>query len=268
MTDNEGQTFWEHLDVLRGVLVRVLIVLVVLTLGMFVMKEYLFDIVLAPSHDDFILYRWISDIGGLFASNGIKIQGFETDLINTELTGQLMSHIRVAFYAAVIVGFPYVLWEVFGFISPALYKNERRITIMMMTAGQFLFYIGVLLSYMLIFPLSFRFLALYEVSEEVSNMIQLKSYLDTLLMLSLMMGVMFEIPLVCLLLSRVGFINSALMSKYRRHAVLGVLILAAVITPTTDVFTLLMVGLPIYLLYEMSIIIVKFFGKKSSHNEE
>lgn len=267
MGDNGKLTFWEHLDVLRKVLLRVLLVLVALTLGLFVIKDTLFSVVLAPSHDDFIIYKWIDGIGNILSSGGSSLESFKVDLINTELTGQLMAHIRIAFYTALIIGFPYILWETFGFIAPALYRNERKIAVVLLTVGQVLFYIGVALSYMLIFPLSFRFLSLYEVSAEVSNMIQLKSYLDTLLMLSLMMGVMFEIPLVSLLLSRMGIIDKNLMSRYRKHAVLGILILAAIITPTTDVFTLLMVGFPIYILYEVSIMVVGIFGKKRTAKE-
>lgn len=262
MKETGGLTFWEHLDELRKVLVRVLIVLVVLMAGMFFLKEELFAVVLAPGHDDFILYEWMRNIGQALSAESMSPGRFNVDLINTELTGQLMAHIRIAFYASLIVGFPYILWEVFGFVAPALYRNERKVAVMMLTAGQVLFYIGVLLSYMLIFPLSFRFLSLYEVSKEVSNMIQLKSYLDTLLMLSLMMGVMFEIPLASLLLSRLGIIDSKMMCRYRKHAILAILILAAIITPTTDVFTLLMVGFPIYVLYELSILAVRIFGKK------
>lgn len=266
MKETGGQTFWEHLDELRKVLLRVIIVLVVLMVGMFVMKDELFAIILAPGHDDFVLYEWLRNIGSALSAENISPGRFKVELINTELTGQLMAHIRIAFYASLIVGFPYILWEVFGFVAPALYRNERKIAVVMLTVGLLLFYIGVLLNYTLIFPLSFRFLSLYEVSAEVSNMIQLKSYLDTLLMLSLMMGVMFEIPLASLLLSRMGIIDSTMMSRYRRHAVLAILIFAAIITPTTDVFTLLMVGLPIYILYELSILAVKIFGKKRNDN--
>lgn len=256
--EDKGQTFWEHLDELRTVIVRIAVCLLVLSLICFFLKEWLFAIVLAPAHSDFILYEML----GAIAPNGVE--DFSSQLINTELTGQFFIHLQVAFCAAAVIGAPFVLWQVFEYLAPALYAKERRVVSTSLLCGSLLFFVGVLVSYFLIFPLSFRFLVLYQVADEVSNMIQLSSYIDTMLMLCLMMGILFEIPLVAILLGKAGFINAKMMSEYRRHAILAILIVSAIITPTTDAFTLFVVALPIYLLYELSITAVRLTGK---HNK-
>jgi sec-independent protein translocase protein TatC len=152
---------------------------------------------------------------------------------------------------------PYIIYQLFRFVSPALYANERRYVVQMTFWGYLLFMLGVLLNYFLIFPLTFRFLGTYQVSALVENTITLTSYVDTLMMLSLMMGIVFEIPILSWLFARLGFLTSSFMKKYRRHAIVLILIVAAFITPTSDVFTLTLVSLPMYLLYEISISVVK-----------
>lgn len=255
------QTFWEHLDALRHVLVRIVVALVLLTGVMFVFKEELFGVVLAPSSPQFVFYRWLCLLAQQLDMPQLRPDNFSVALINTQLTGQFMAHIRVAFYAAAVCGAPYVLWQLFGFVAPALYANERRGVTWALAAGSVLFMLGVLVNYLVIFPLSFRFLALYNVDEQVSNMIELKSYIDMLLMLTLMMGILFELPLVSVILAKLGIIGRKQMTKYRRHAVLAIVTVAAVITPTTDVFTLVLVSLPIYVLYEVSIVAVGIIGR-------
>ncbi len=250
-------SFWDHLDALRTVLLRVVVVVVVLCIAMFFLKEPLFDIVLAPSRSDFVLFRGINWLGEWLGIDGMATQDFQPLLINTRLTGQFMAHLQVSFYAALILAVPFVTWQVFTFVAPALYVNERRNVTLALGWGQVLFAVGILLNYFLIFPLSCRFLFLYEVSSAVQNMIDLTSYLDTLLLLTIMMGIMFELPLVCLLLARMGIITHQLMRRYRRHSILAIVTIAAIITPTTDVFTLLLVALPIYLLYEVSIVTIR-----------
>lgn len=253
---SEQKSFWEHLDELRRVIGRILLCVVILAVALFCFKDFLFEIVLAPSKSDFLLYRLISSI----TPPEFAPDQFSSQLINTELTGQFMIHMQVSFYGALMLGSPYILWQVFSYVSPALYDNERKMLLTAIVSGSVLFFVGVALSYFLIFPLSFRFLVLYQVAEDVVNMIQLSSYIDTLMLLSIMMGIFFELPLVSILLAKFGFITSSTMTKYRRHAVLAILIIAAIITPTTDIFTLIIVSLPIYVLYEASILAVKIRG--------
>lgn len=266
--ESPKMTFWEHLDELREVLIRIVIALTVVTLAMFCFKDILFDIVLAPSRSDFILYRFIEKSAQTFGIQSITVSNFSVSLINTELTGQFMSHLRVAFYAALVFVIPFSLWQIFGFIAPGLYRSERQLITSIFGAGQILFLLGVMLNYFLIFPLSFRFLALYQVDATVDNMIQLSSYIDTFSTLALMMGILFEIPMVSIMLARMGLITPKIMSYYRRHAVLAILIVAAIITPTTDIFTLIMVALPIWLLYELSIVAVRIVVRRKSSVSE
>ena len=242
---NEPQTFWDHLDVLRASLIRMAIAVVIFGIVAFCMKEALFNIVLAPCSSDFITYRLLG------------AEAFHIHLMNTGLTEQFMIHMRTAIYAGLLVASPYILYELFRFVSPGLYQNERHYAVWIVGAAYLMFIIGTLINYFVVFPLTVRFLGTYQVSPDVANMLTLQSYIDTLLGMSLVMGVVFELPVVCALMGRMGLLTDHFMAEYRRHAVVAILVVAAIITPTTDVFTLFIVALPIYLLYEVSIQIVR-----------
>ena len=238
-------TFWDHLDVLRSSLIRMAVAVSVLAIAAFAMKDELFAIVLAPRSSDFVTYRLL----------GVDV--FKISLMNIGLTEQFMIHMRTALYAGLLVASPYILYELFRFVSPGLYQNERRYAVWIVGAAYVMFMVGTLINYFVVFPLTVRFLGTYQVSPDVANMLTLQSYIDTLLGMSLVIGVVFELPVVCGLLGRLGLITDRMMSTYRRHAIVAILVMAAIITPTTDVFTLFVVALPIYLLYELSIQIVK-----------
>ena len=242
---NEPQTFWDHLDVLRASLIRMTIAVVIFGIVAFCMKDALFSIVLAPCSSDFITYRFLG------------AEAFHIHLMNTGLTEQFMIHMRTAIYAGLLVASPYILYELFRFVSPGLYQNERHYAVWIVGAAYLMFIIGTLINYFVVFPLTVRFLGTYQVSPDVANMLTLQSYIDTLLGMSLVMGVVFELPVVCALMGRMGLLTDHFMAEYRRHAVVAILVVAAIITPTTDVFTLFIVALPIYLLYEVSIQIVR-----------
>lgn len=247
MKSEGGQTmtFWDHLDELRGVIVRMLLVIMLVAIVAFVMKDELFTVVLAPRTSDFITYRLMG------------VEPFEIHLMNTGLTEQFMVHLKTAVYAGVLVASPYIIYLLFGFVAPALYDKERHFATLLCVSGYLMFMLGTALNYLLIFPLTLKFLGTYQVSEDVANMLTLQSYMDTLLMMNLVMGIVFELPVVSWLLGRMGVINAQMMQAMRRHAVVAILILAAIITPTTDAFTLFVVALPIWLLYELSIVIVR-----------
>ena len=245
MNSQEPLTFWDHLDVLRASLIRMAIAVVVFGIVAFCMKEALFSIVLAPCSSDFITYRLLG------------AEAFHIHLMNTGLTEQFMIHMRTAIYAGLLVASPYILYELFRFVSPGLYQNERHYAVWIVGAAYLMFIIGTLINYFVVFPLTVRFLGTYQVSPDVANMLTLQSYIDTLLGMSLVMGVVFELPVVCALMGRMGLLTDHFMAEYRRHAVVAILVVAAIITPTTDVFTLFIVALPIYLLYEVSIQIVR-----------
>ena len=238
-------TFWDHLDVLRSSLIRMAVAVVVCGVVAFFMKEELFGVVLAPRSSDFISYRLLD------------VEPFSLHLMNTGLTEQFMIHIRTAMYAGLLVASPFILYELFRFVSPGLYQNERRYAVWIVGAAYLMFLVGTLVNYFVVFPLTVRFLGTYQVSPDVANMLTLQSYIDTLLGMSLVMGVVFELPVVCGLMGRMGLLTDRFMANYRRHAIVAILIVAAIITPTTDVFTLFVVALPIYLLYEVSILVVR-----------
>ncbi len=253
LNDDAGQTFWDHLDVLRGVLLRILGVTLIFTVVAFCFKEEVFDIVLAPKSPDFILYRILSDIAARFGMSGA--QWFEVSLINTGLAQQFMIHMKTAFCVGLIVASPYILHQLFGFVSPALYEKERKYSLRLLIGGYIMFLVGVALSYFIIFPLTFRFLGTYQVSAEVTNLISLESYMSVLIMLCLFMGIMCELPVLAYIATKAGIIDSGFLKRYRRHAILVILVVCAIITPTSDAFTLLIVSLPIWLLYEVSILV-------------
>lgn len=251
--DGEGLTFWDHLDVLRGVLLRSLAVVLMLTVVAFCLKDEVFSVVLAPKSPDFILYRSLAMLAARFGMPAPE--WFEVSLINTGLAQQFMIHMKTAFCVALIVASPYLLHQIFGFISPALYANERKYSVRLLVGGYVMFLVGVGLAYFIIFPLTFRFLGTYQVSAEVANLISLESYMSVLIMLCLFMGLMCELPVLAYIATKAGIIDSGFLKKYRRHAILVILVVCAIITPTSDAFTLLIVSLPIWLLYEASILV-------------
>lgn len=184
-------------------------------------------------------------------------ESFSVRLINTGLAQQFIIHIKTALCAGVLCASPYILYQLFRFVSPALYENERRYVTRVVGGGYVMFGLGVLISYFLIFPLTFRFLGTYQVSGEVDNLITLDSYISTLVMMCLAMGLVFEIPMLSWLFAKLGFLSADFMHRYRKHAIVIILVVAAIITPTSDVFTLSLVALPMWILYEVSIWIVK-----------
>lgn len=241
---SQKATFWEHLDVLRWTIIRSLIVVVAFAIVAFCLKDWLFTVVLAPRTSDFITFRLIGS------------EPFSISLMNTGLTEQFMTHMRTAAYAGLLCASPYVLYQLFRFVSPGLYQNERRAAYRIVGSAYVMFLLGTLVCYFIIFPLTVRFLGTYQVSEDVKNMLTLQSYIDTLISMCLVIGVVFELPVVSAILGRMGLVSGGLMRRYRRHAIVAILVVAAIITPTTDVFTLLVVSLPIWLLYEVSILLV------------
>ena len=254
-SESEKQSFWDHLDILRASLVKIAAVTAVFVVVAFFFKEALFSVILAPKDADFITYRWLYFFSGWVTDE--QAQDFYVKLINTGLAQQFMIHMKVAMCTGVLCASLYILYQLFRFVFPALYANERKYVVRVVGYGYIMFMVGVLISYFLIFPLTFRFLGTYQVSDQVENMISLQSYISTLLMMSLAMGIVFEIPILSWLFAKLGFISADFMRRYRRHAVVIILVVAAIITPTSDVFTLLLVSLPMWLLYEVSILIVK-----------
>lgn len=256
MTDNNSaMTFWDHLDVLRGSLLRMAVVMVACAVVAFAFKDAVFAAILAPKHDDFILYRLLAGVNSWLADGSPS--SFHVELINTGLAEQFKIHVKTSLYVGLMAASPYCLYELFRFVSPGLYPKERRYGVRAVVSGYVMFLLGVALCYFLIFPLTFRFLGTYQVSPDVENLITLQSYMDTLLVMCFLLGILFELPIVCWVLGKLGILRRTFMRRYRKHAVVVILVVSAIITPTSDIFTLCIVALPICLLYEVSTFLVK-----------
>jgi len=252
-------SFWDHLEELRWVILRSVIALVVFVIIGFAFMPYIFDnIIMAPSQSDFFLYKYLCKLSSVtslipdFCGDDFKV-----NIINIKLASQFMRHISASFWFAVIFTCPYLLFELWKFISPALYENEKKSIRWVFMFGGVMFVIGCCVGYAIVFPITLRFLASYELSPTIVNQISLDSYMDNFVMLVFIMGLMFELPLVSWLLSQLGFLKKSFFHKYRRYAVVILLIVAAIITPSGDPFTLMVVFLPVYLLYEFSALFVK-----------
>ena len=249
-----------HLEVMRKMLLRILLVVVLLGIVVFVLRKQVFSVILAPRDSSFIFYRGIEWLLGLVGIE-YKFNAFSIELISTELSAQFMLHITTSLYVALLLASPYVVFELFRFISPALYEKERKYSVPIVIAIYLLFTIGVLMTYYILFPFSFRFLGTYQVDETVRNTITLSSYISTLISMSLIMGLVFQLPVLGYILGKMGVISFEMLVSVRKYALMGILTLSAIITPP-DIFTLLMVAMPLYLLYETSIIIVKHLQSK------
>lgn len=256
MTDNNSaMTFWDHLDVLRGSLLRMAVVTVACAVVAFAFKDAVFAAILAPKHDDFILYRLLAGVNSWLADGSPS--SFHVELINTGLAEQFKIHVKTSLYVGLMAASPYCLYELFRFVSPGLYPKEHRYGVRAVVSGYVMFLLGVALCYFLIFPLTFCFLGTYQVSPDVENLITLQSYMDTLLVMCFLLGILFELPIVCWVLGKLGILRRTFMRRYRKHAVVVILVVSAIITPTSDIFTLCIVALPICLLYEVSTFLVK-----------
>lgn len=255
-------TFGGHLEVLRRMLFRVVALILVLAIVIFCFKSETFSIILAPHKSDFCTFRIIEDILAWFGSD-FHFEPYSVPLISTELSSQFMNHIFVSCILAVLLASPYVVFELFRFISPALYDNEKRYSYIVVAAVYGLFVIGLLMSYFVLMPISFQFLATYQVDPEITSTITLDSYISTFSTLTFMMGVVFQLPLFALILGKMGLITADTLRQYRRYAFVIIMVIAAIITPP-DIFTLVLVTIPIYGLYEVSILVLKKWARPAS----
>lgn len=254
----QEMSFWDHLDALRGVLVRMAVVVVVIAIALFALMPRIFDgIILAPCHGDFVLYRLFSRITSLIPGvEAFSTTDFHVNLINIQLASQFFIHMSTSFYLALVISFPVLMYLLWTFVSPALYPKEKHGVKTAFLMGNIMFFLGVAVGYFVVFPVTLRFLADYHVSAMVPNQISLDSYMDTFMMLLFVMGLIFELPLLSWMLGNIGVLHREFFARYRRHAAVVLLILAAFITPTGDPFTFTIVFLPIYILYEISALLV------------
>lgn len=253
----EEMSFLDHLEDLRWHLVRSVVVVFSLAIVLFFFSDFVFGtVIFGPKHVDFLTYRAMCKFSYFIgAGESMCIRKIPFELINTELSGQFTSHMWISFVGGLILGFPYVLWEIWRFIKPALHEKERRNTTGFVFFASLLFITGVSFSYFIIVPLTINFLGSYQVSGDVANMIAMNSYISTLTTLTLATGLVFELPIVVYFLTKFGIMTPEFMRKYRRHALVVILIVAAVITPSPDISSQLLVAFPLYLLYEISIFV-------------
>lgn len=252
MADSE-MTFWDHLDELRGVLIRMSVVIILAFIIFFCLMPKIFEpVILAPCSGSFPIYRWFDMLASVAGESAGSSDDFSVSLINTQLASQFFIHISLSFQLALVATFPILICLLWQFVAPALYPHERRNAFRIFLCGSLLFYLGVASAYYLIFPLTLRFLADYQLSTAIPNTITLDSYMENFVSILLIMGVTFEIPLVTWALGKMGLISRGFFTRYRRHAIVVLVIAAAVITPTSDPFTLMAVFIPLYILWELS----------------
>ena len=233
-------SFWEHLDVLRGALIRVLAVVFALSCLGLAFKEPLFKVILAPARPDFFIYRLLG-------------MDFGMTLINVDISAQFVTHLRASVVAAFILSFPYLVWEIWRFVLPALYAGEKKAVRRTFLLSSVLFYVGAAVGYFIVLPLCLQFFMGYSISPDITNTATLRSYMSMFSSLVLLMGIAFEFPSVILLLSMLGIVDRPLLRRGRKYAFIALLIVAAFITPTGDPLSMLLLAAPLYLLYELSI---------------
>lgn len=250
-------SFGEHCEELRRAVLRCLVVWGIVAISLFCFRDLLFSIVFAPAKSNFCTYQFLHHLADRCGLGDVATQTSDILFINFNLTRPLVAHIQVAMAGALLLTTPFIVAQCFRFIAPAIHKGKRLYSAFVLCIAILLFYIGGAVAYFVVFPFAFRFLALYQIEEVVFNQIALDSYLSMILTLTLLMGLCFEIPMALYILSKIGIVDRTWLIRYRKHAVVVICIIAALITPTTDVFTMLLVIIPFYLLYEASILIIR-----------
>ncbi|MBW6489988.1 MAG: twin-arginine translocase subunit TatC [Lentimicrobium sp.] len=261
-------SFWGHLDALRGHLFRSVIAIVLLAIVAFVNREFIFDsIILAPKNPDFITNKLLCRLGEWLGIPALCLGNMELQIININLSGQFTTHMYISMFGGLIVAAPYVIYEIWRFIRPALYDNERRHSRGAVIVMSLLFILGVLFSYYLIVPLTLNFFGTYQVSQSINNQIALTSYISTVVSVTFALGVVFELPVFVYFLAKVGIITDSFLKKNRKYMLIVLLTISAIITPP-DVISQILVCIPLYGLYELSIVVARHAGIKKEISEE
>lgn len=252
----EGEmSFLEHLEELRWHIIRSILAIVVFMITAFVFKNFIFDkVILAPRNPSFFTNRILCQLGEYLNTTALCINSKPFNLINIKMSGQITTHIAVSMVAGLILAFPVILWEFWQFFKPALKSNEAKYAKGAVMAASLLFFTGVLFGYYMLAPLSIHFLSSYDISADVVNQINVRSYIGTLTSICLATGLVFELPIIAFFLTKIGVITPKFLRKYRKHAIVVIFIVSAIITPP-DVFSQTLVAIPLLILYEVSIFI-------------
>ncbi|HLN52451.1 MAG TPA: twin-arginine translocase subunit TatC [Lentimicrobium sp.] len=246
-------SFWDHLDALRGHLFRSAIAIVVFFIAAFINRTLIFDdIILAPKEPTFFTNRMLCQLGEWLKIEGMCLGDFKLDIVNLNLSGQFTTHMAISFFVALVLAIPYIIWEFWRFLKPALYEKERQHSKGAVLVMSLLFITGVLFSYFLIVPLTINFFGSYHVSASIANQISLASYISTFLSVTLWMGIIFELPVLVYFLAKIGIVTPAFLKKIRKYMIVVIITLAAIITPP-DVISQILVSIPLFGLYELSI---------------
>ena len=263
-SENE-MSFLDHLEALRWHILRSLSAVIILAIAAFFSKKLLFhDIILAPSRTDFWTYRMLCKLSVYLDQPFLCVEKLSFIIQSRTLTGQFATHIGVSFVAGIILAFPYVFWEIWRFIKPGLYPKERNLTRGAVFFVSLLFFLGISFGYWILSPLSINFLANYQIDESIQNEVDLMSYIEMLVMMVFACGLMFQLPMVILILAKGGIVTASFLKSYRRHAILIIVVIAAILTPSPDMFSQVIVSLPIYLLFEISILLAARVEKQAA----
>lgn len=259
---SDEMSFWEHLESLRWHFIRSVVVIITLAIVAFIYNDILFSkIILAPKEPAFLTNKFFCWLGGVVDVDYLCINNVSLKLINTEMSGQLTLSVYISIITGLIIAIPYVLWEMWRFVKPALSQKERRYSSGFVYVTSFLFLLGVVFSYYIIVPLTVNFLGTYQVSSSVENYISLSSYISTVLTLCFSTGLVFLFPILVYFLTKIGIITPSFLSKNRKYIIVIILVIAAIITPP-DIFSQVMVTIPLYALYEISIYVSRMVYKK------
>jgi sec-independent protein translocase protein TatC len=248
-------SFLQHLEVLRWHLIRSAFAILVFAIAAFIYMQEIFELVLlAPKSSDFITFRLMCRFSQeVMGNDAMCMASTDINLINTDISGQFSNHLYVSLVAGIVFAFPYVLWEIWRFIRPALRENEAKSATGIIFWCSLLFFTGITFGYFIVSPLAVNFLGNYQITEQIKNMIDFNSYISIVTVTTLLTGLVFELPIISYVLSKLGILTPGFMRKYRRHAIVIILITAAIITPSPDVVSQMLVAVPLYFLYEISI---------------
>jgi sec-independent protein translocase protein TatC len=260
--------FLEHLEELRWHIIRAMIAIFIFTIFAFFSAPWIFEnIIFAPAKADFPTFQWICKLGQIFGSNALCIDVIPFKIQSRQMTGQFSMHIMASFVIGIVLSFPYVVWEIWSFIKPGLYTKERTGSRGAVTAISFLFLTGISFGYYVIAPMMVYFLATYSISDVIVNEFDITSYVSTVVTLVLGAGLLFQLPVIIYFLTKVGILSPSLLRQYRRHSIVGILIVAAIVTPP-DIISQVLISVPLYVLFEISIVIASRVEKERLKREE
>jgi sec-independent protein translocase protein TatC len=258
MAQAKEMSFFDHLEELRWRIIRSFSAIFIFSLAAFSMKDFVFSYILfGPTKVDFPTYRFLCAMVEKYnLAEAICVKSITYQIVNLELAGQFMVHIKTSLAIGLVFAFPYLIWELWLFIKPGLYEAEVRASRSAILSSAFLFFVGVLFGYYILTPFSVNFFAGYNVSETVQNTFSLTNYINFVTMFVLLSGLMFQLPVVIFFLAKIGLVSASLMREYRKHSLIGIMIISAIITPA-DIGTMIIVAVPLYILYELSIFIAQ-----------